>query len=142
MKMNDKGIILEELELIKKEDAFKYVEDQVNPGCLKEPYVPAKVDKKYDVGKPMVGLVKEDFPLALLEIGKIARYGILKYEERGSWKKVEDGFNRYKDALGRHDLQSQYEDIDEESGHLHLAHMAWNCLALLQFYLEEEQDGV
>lgn len=134
--MNDKSITLENLNLVQKEKAWEYAKkNQVNPGLLEEPLMP--MDKKYDTGKPMVGLVKEDFPLALMEIGKIARYGILKYEERGSWKKVEDGFNRYKDALGRHDLQSQYEDVDDESGHLHLAHMAWNCLALLQFHLED-----
>jgi hypothetical protein len=154
------GIIMKE-----KEEAKKYV---ANRGLPDEPIMPnsyewidpktveiaAKkladhidnevlesfLDKKYDQGKPMVGLVKEDFPLAIMEVGKVAAYGIQKYNKRGSWKEVENGFNRYKDALGRHDLQSQYEDYDEESGLLHLAHLAWNALALLQFKLENLDD--
>jgi len=93
-------------------------------------------DRKYDTGKPMVGLMEEDFAMALLAVSEISRYGIEKYKKRGSWKEVQDGFNRYKDAQGRHRLLSNLEDYDDESGYLHAVHEAWNSLAKVQFMME------
>lgn len=94
-----------------------------------------KGDKKWDQGKPMVGLMKRDFAEALLAVSEISKYGVQKYNQPGSWKLVENALDRYEDALGRHDLAMTYEDYDEESGYLHAMHRAWNALATLQIIL-------
>jgi len=95
------------------------------------------MDKKYDTGKPMVGLMKKDFPLALIAVAEVTSYGVRKYNQPGSWRTVENAFDRYEDALGRHDLASHSELCCTESGLTHLAHRAWNALATLQLMLEE-----
>jgi len=94
-------------------------------------------DKKHDEGKPMVGLMMDDFSLALMEVAKVSTFGIEKYKERGSWKKVQDASNRYEDALCRHSLQ---KGRDNESGLLHKAHRAWNALAVLELELMKNQE--
>lgn len=95
-------------------------------------------DKKYDEGKPYVGLMKKDFAKALLAVATISKYGVDKYKSPGSWRHVEDALRRYEDALGRHDLLMGFEDHDEESRFLHAAHRAWNALATLEMILEEK----
>lgn len=103
-------------------------------------------DKKYDAGKPMVGLMKRDFADALLLVADVSRYGVEKYKKPGSWKDVDNCRDRYEDALGRHDLQSFREIRDKESKKSHLAHRAWNALALLQLQIDsgelDEDDSV
>ncbi len=93
--------------------------------------------KKHDEGKPMVGLMMEDFSLALMEVSKVTTFGIEKYKERGSWRKVQDASNRYEDAMCRHSLQKGYDD---ESGLLHKAHRAWNALAVLELELMKSEE--
>jgi len=97
------------------------------------------MDKKYDTGKPMVGLMKLDFHLALIAVAEVTSYGVKKYNQPGSWRTVENAFERYEDALGRHDLASHSELCCTESGLTHLAHRAWNALATLQLMLEERK---
>lgn len=92
---------------------------------------------KFDEGKPCAGVLL-DFGLALLEIAKIGTFGIKKYS-RGSWLNVPDARLRYTDALLRHLLISQYEEIDPDSKILHEAHMVWNALARLELLLREKQ---
>ena len=94
-------------------------------------------DKKYDQGKPMVGLMKKDFSKALEAVAVVTTYGVEKYKAPGSWRKVTDAMSRYEDALGRHDLLAFEEPYDEESHLLHVAHRAWNALAVLEMVLEE-----
>ena len=81
---------------------------------------------KYDAGKPMLGL----FPFeALTEIGKVLTYGAKKYEAH-NWRKGM-AWSRYYDALLRHlNAWNSGEDIDPESGLMHLAH-AGCCLVFL-----------
>lgn len=90
-------------------------------------YYKAKADK----GKVRAGLMLEDFGNALMEVAKVSTFGAEKYAPR-SWIKVES--ERYKDALARHLLQfyTNEDSIDDESGLLHLSHLIWNCLALLE----------
>ena len=95
------------------------------------------MDKKYDTGKPMVGLMKLDFHLALIAVAEVTSYGVKKYNQPGSWRTVENAFERYEDALGRHDRQGTHELRCTESGLTHLAHRAWNALATLQLMLEK-----
>lgn len=94
-------------------------------------------DKKYDSGKIMVGLMKKDFSKALVAVAEVTTYGVKKYNQPGSWRLVENAYDRYEDALGRHDLEMLVEHRDKESGLLHAAHRAWNALATLELLLEE-----
>lgn len=92
---------------------------------------------KDDASKPPVALVFESFPRALLEVAKVAGYGCKKYT-RGGWKEVPDAITRYSDAGARHELYRHIEgETDPESGLLHLAHQAWNVLAVLEKTLEK-----
>lgn len=94
-------------------------------------------DMKFDGGKPLAAIPIKDFGRALEAVSEVGTFGAKKYA-RSSWKGVENASVRYEDALYRHAYKSSYEDRDEESGLLHLAHLAWNALAILQLRLEEE----
>lgn len=90
---------------------------------------------RYNEGKTRFSLLP---PYALEQIAKVFTYGAKKYttEEAGdyNWKK---GLSWTKtcDSLERH-LQAwkRGEDVDAESGLLHLAHLATNAMFLLEFY--------
>ena len=94
---------------------------------------------KLDQGKPMAGLLL-DFGLALLEMSKVATYGANKYS-RGGWQHVDDGINRYTDAMMRHILEvSQLGDVNEEDGGVDRdAQIAWNALARLELKLRSKK---
>lgn len=79
-------------------------------------------------------------PLSLvLLIVKCYTFGAKKYAPN-NWAKVEDGYNRYKAALLRHLVAFESgEVIDPESGLPHLAHMAWNAIAVMYFGLLEHK---
>jgi hypothetical protein len=83
-------------------------------------------------------------PLALLELAKVAGFGAEKYDEYNYLK----GYNWTLsiNAASRHLLQfANGEDIDPVafnekgeqtgSGLSHVAHAAWNCLALVSFHM-------
>lgn len=93
------------------------------------------MEMKYDDGKIKAAILIEDFALALKEVAAVSTYGDLKYT-RSSWKTVPDCEIRYKDAKMRHVIEEGISDKDDESELYHLAHEAWNCLALLQLKLE------
>lgn len=101
--------------------------------------------KKYDTGKSMVGTLCRVFPRALLGIGKCIEFGTHKYPKPDNWKLVDGAYIRYQDSLMRHYLKFLAGEIrDSETDLLHLTHMAWNCLAVLELYLmehKEEFDG-
>lgn len=98
--------------------------------------------KKYDNGKPLVGTLCRVFPHALMAIGEVIEFGTHKYPTPDNWKKVDKAFIRYQDSMMRHYLKHQLGIInDEETGKLHLAHMAWNALAILELYLMNENNG-
>ena len=96
---------------------------------------------KYDNGKPNLSLVFGGFPKALLEVGAIGTFGAKKYSPNG-WKTVPDLQERYTSALLRH-LFGIFckEDLDKESGRLHLCHVAWNALALAEDRLDKLSDA-
>lgn len=79
-------------------------------------------------------------PRALLEVGKVNGMGAEKYEPHNFRK----GYNwslSYNSLL-RHVMASiDGEDIDPESGLLHMAHAAWHALALIQFYFDKESGA-
>lgn len=97
--------------------------------------------KKYDSGKSMVGTLCRVFPRALLGIGKCIEFGTHKYPKPDNWKLVENAFTRYQDSLMRHYLKFlSGETRDKETNILHLCHMAWNTLAILELYLMEHKE--
>ena len=89
---------------------------------------------KYDDGKPNLSLVLGGFYQALLDVGYIGTFGAKKYTPNG-WKEVDNAQERYESALLRHTLAAVGGNpYDSETGHLHLAHAAWNALALTQMH--------
>lgn len=92
---------------------------------------------KLDDGKPFAGLMLDGFALALLEVSKVTTFGAKKYSRNG-WKSVQDGEQRYHDALVRHLLISAYEELDHDSEMYHKSQVAWNALAELQLFLERK----
>lgn len=88
--------------------------------------------RKDDGGKDFAAIPYQEFPHALREVVKVATFGARKYV-RGNWVHVENAQERYEDALHRHLLAHHGgEKHDAESGLTHLAHAAWNMLALLE----------
>lgn len=95
---------------------------------------------KKDDGKPPVvrGCLRL-FPLALAEVARISEKAQEKYPSYDNWQKVENGFERYTDALGRHLLAEATEERDTESGMLHAGHVAWDALARLELKLRGQE---
>ena len=90
---------------------------------------------KLDDGKHRLDLVLSDFAEALWSVGDVGTYGANKYTDKG-WQEVSNGIERYGNAMLRHYLNYRKGVIcDAESGLSHLAHMAWNALAILQLHL-------
>ncbi len=92
----------------------------------------ATAGAKYDGGKPRWSLMPWD-PLAL--VNEIVEYGAKKYDPLppDNWKRVENGAQRYFDAMMRHAVAyARGERVDSESGKHHLAHAA--CCALFALY--------
>lgn len=84
----------------------------------------------------------ELLPLDLVEhLVAVYTFGAEKYSEN-SWQNLPDGYRRYKAALFRHIVAFEKgETIDPESGLPHLAHAAWNALALIYFSNQQTPDN-
>ncbi|MEE0968266.1 MAG: dATP/dGTP diphosphohydrolase domain-containing protein [Clostridia bacterium] len=95
--------------------------------------------KKYDQGKLMWHLL----PLSLIKpVVEIFQYGLEKYKKEGSWKELDNGYIRYRDAFFRHlEAHESGQLRDEESGFPHIQHCAWNALAMMYFALKEHKYG-
>ena len=97
--------------------------------------------KKYDSGKSMVGTLCRVFPRALLGIGQCIEFGTRKYPKPDNWKLVDGAFTRYQDSMMRHYLKFLAgQEKDSETNLLHLKHMVWNALAILELYLMDHND--
>lgn len=99
---------------------------------------------KYDAGKaPVFRGVVSYFPRAVKAVAEVSGFGASKYAWAG-WENVDDGFNRYSDAMVRHLLrEGEGEVLDPDSGLLHAAHTAWGALARLELMLRERgEDAV
>ncbi len=90
---------------------------------------------KLDQGKPRLELLL-DFGKALQEVGKVTTFGAAKYAP-GNWLLVNNGQARYQAAMIRHLLQSNTQELDDETELDHLAHVAWNALAVLELKLRQ-----
>lgn len=92
---------------------------------------------KADAGKPILSYVPKEI---IYEIERVRKYGVDKYKDPDNWKKVE--MERYHEALLRHTL-ALWDDVyarDEESGLLHLSHIATNIAFILEMMKEDEED--
>lgn len=97
---------------------------------------------KLDFGKTRLDLVLGAFANALMAVGEVGTFGAAKYSDNG-WMEVENGFERYTDALLRHYFKERTgEELDEDSGLLHAAHLAWNALARLELIIKEGKKDV
>lgn len=96
---------------------------------------------KLDAGKVRPSLILSDMPRALMAVAEVATFGARKYSA-GGWQHVENGVERYTDAMDRHRLYGHIEGpVDSQSGLLHAAHEAWNSLARLELMLREAEGG-
>lgn len=86
--------------------------------------------------KPMWELL----PLQDIEdVVKVYTAGAKKYGP-DKWQNLPDGYKRYKAALFRHLLEYEKGNwLDEETGCIHLAQVAWNAIAML--HIEKERHG-
>ena len=92
---------------------------------------------KLDQGKNRLGLVLGGFSLALQEVGKVGTFGANKYSDNG-WMEVENGIDRYTDAMMRHYMSEESgEKFDDETKLLHAAAVSWNALARLDLMLRK-----
>jgi hypothetical protein len=90
---------------------------------------------KLDHGKARLGLVLGGFAMALMDVGRVGTFGAEKYSDNG-WMSVENGEQRYLDAMLRHLVAFMSgEESDSESGLPHLAHAAWNALAIHELHI-------
>jgi hypothetical protein len=86
---------------------------------------------RYDYMKLRWDLMPDD---ALEKIVEIYTHGALKYQDENwrtgfSWKRCIGSMKRHLKAF------TTGEDIDEDSGALHLSQVAWNAITLLWFQL-------
>lgn len=107
--------------------------------CIDVPdQVTAAVDPsptKQDAGvkTPAYRGLAANFAHALLAVADVSREGLHKYPTYEGWKQTPNGIPVYADALLRHVLAyAGGELVDPESGLSHLAHAAWNALAILE----------
>lgn len=93
---------------------------------------------KYDGGKLRYSLIP---PVALSALAKVLTFGAIKYAPN-NWQLVEDGEERYLDALYRHlEAYRSGETIDAESGLTHLSHAITNIAFLLHFEQNQPKDS-
>lgn len=94
---------------------------------------------KDDKAKPMAGVLL-DFSRALQTVVDVGTYGAKKYK-RQAWCVVPEGSQRYTDAMMRHLLAMDVDPdgLDKETGLPHLAHVAWNALAVLELQARRKE---
>ena len=75
----------------------------------------------------------------LEEIAKVYTAGAKKYGTH-NWENLPDGYERYKGAMLRHLCEVEKGNaVDDDTGCLHCAQVAWNAIAMLHFKLIEYQ---
>ncbi len=103
---------------------------------------------KLDAGKsPVFRGVLDYFPRAVSAVADLSAAGAAKYSWKG-WESVDDGINRYADAIGRHLVKEAIEgELDQEwltkynLEILHKTAVAWNALAVLELFLREKENA-
>lgn len=88
---------------------------------------------RYNAEKAPVHLIPTD---ALMELVKVYREGAKKYAPR-NWERGMD-WSKCFDSLMRHSFAwLSGENLDAETECLHMAHAAWNALALVAYHLRD-----
>ena len=94
-----------------------------------------------DRAKPQVNSgVFEYFPEAIEIVARVSEYGTTKYGielSAKNWRKLDSAIERIENSLARHVIRPSRR-LDE-SGLPHIAHVAWNALAILQLIIEEKE---
>lgn len=76
----------------------------------------------------------------LEEIAKVYTAGAKKYGAH-NWENLPDGYERYKGAMLRHLTEVEKgNDVDDDTGCLHSAQVAWNAIAMLHFKMKELEN--
>lgn len=76
----------------------------------------------------------------LEQIAKVYTAGAEKYGEH-TWENLTNGYERYKGAMLRHLTEVEKGNaIDEDTGCLHAAQIAWNAIAMLHFKMKEYEE--
>lgn len=76
------------------------------------------------------------------EAVKVFTFGAQKYGIN-TWQNLPNGFERYRAAFLRHMVAHlKGEELDPESGLLHLSHCLWNSIAMLHVYLAGRKDKI
>jgi hypothetical protein len=102
---------------------------------------PHAAGAKLDHGKLRAALVLGDFSNALTEVCRVGTFGASKYSPSG-WLSVPNAAERYEDAMMRHWLKKcSGEHDDPDSGLSHMAHFAWNALALIELEIRNKNTG-
>lgn len=111
------------------------------PAPTPDPIAPTAF--KADDGKDRFDLLmtKEGCASAIADVVKVLSFAVRPKEQGGkgyvphSWRQVPEGRRRYLSAMYRHLAAIERgEELDDESGLPHLAHVATNALFLLEFY--------
>ena len=90
---------------------------------------------KFDSGKERFDLIPAR---PLFYLAKVYTFGAKKYEDR-NWEKGMK-WGKIFGAIQRHLWKFWMgEDLDDETGLPHLAHAAWGCLTLLEYYHTHSQ---
>lgn len=97
--------------------------------------------KKDDSSKPPIFRgVLDLFPRAIEAVASVSQYGASKYSWT-NWKTVDNGINRYTDAMMRHlSKESKGEFTDVETELSHASSVAWNAIARLELILLEMEN--
>lgn len=93
---------------------------------------------KYDKNKPKYANFLLDFKDVFQELYKVYEFGTNKYG-RENWKQLENGDERFTNAMLRHFL---LDGIDEETGVSHQTHVAYNALMRLYYILERNKKDL
>ena len=105
---------------------------QTCPVC-KDEKIANGVSPKFDQGKLRYSLVP---PILIEQIAEVLTFGAQKYAP-DSWQTVENGEERYLDALMRHlEAYRKGELLDLNSGLSHLAHLGCNLAFLMHIAKE------
>lgn len=93
-------------------------------------------DLKFDSGKPRWSLLMQGLAKSLAGIVAVLTFGAKKYAAH-SWRNVQNGQERYKDALYRHLHAIESGELtDPESGCSHWSHVATNALFLHELEIQ------
>lgn len=95
---------------------------------------------RHNIGKPKLSYML-DFPNAMAAHARICEGGAENYDKH-NWKKGLP-YTEVEDSLLRHQLAfHNCEDNDSESKQLHMGHVMWNAMALIEFHADPKKSKI